>query len=85
MLSDLFLARLRTSPVPMYKLATEAGAVHIGGIALHLRGEVRDIFFDWLRAQQPDLILAVPVPAEDHRGRFLGHGLAPSVGGVPER
>ena len=38
------------------ELATEAGAVHIGGIALHLRGEVRDIFFDWLRAHRPDLI-----------------------------
>ena len=38
------------------RLAEEAGAVHIGGIGLHLRGEVRDIFFDWLRAHRPDLI-----------------------------
>jgi DNA repair photolyase len=38
------------------ELATEAGATHIGGIALHLRGEVRDIFFDWLRAHRPDLV-----------------------------
>jgi DNA repair photolyase len=38
------------------KLCEEAGAVSIGGIALHLRGEVRGIFFDWLRAQRPDLI-----------------------------
>jgi len=38
------------------ELATEAGAVGIGGITLHLRGEVRDIFFDWLRANRPDLI-----------------------------
>jgi DNA repair photolyase len=37
-------------------LASEAGADHIGGIALHLRGEVRDIWFDWLRAQRPDLV-----------------------------
>ena len=37
-------------------LATEAGAVSVGGIALHLRGEVRDLFFDWLRAQRPDLV-----------------------------
>src|SRR5205085_3252452 len=36
------------------EIATEAGAVSIGGIALHLRGEVRDIFFDWLREQRPD-------------------------------
>ena len=36
--------------------ATEAGAAHIGGIALHLRGEVREIFFGWLRSQRPDLL-----------------------------
>jgi DNA repair photolyase len=38
------------------ELAGEAGVGHVGGIALHLRGEVRDIFFDWLRAHRPDLI-----------------------------
>jgi DNA repair photolyase len=38
------------------ELATEAGASHITGIALHLRGEVRDVFFDWLRAHRPDLV-----------------------------
>jgi DNA repair photolyase len=38
------------------RLAEEAGAVHIGGIGLHLRGEVRDVFFDWLRSQRPDLV-----------------------------
>jgi DNA repair photolyase len=37
-------------------LAAEAGAVSAGGICLHLRGEVKDIFFDWLREQRPDLI-----------------------------
>jgi DNA repair photolyase len=36
--------------------AAEAGAVGIGGIALHLRGEVREIFFDWLRSERPDLL-----------------------------
>jgi DNA repair photolyase len=38
------------------QLAADAGAVHIGGIGLHLRGEVRDIFMDWLRSQRPDLV-----------------------------
>src|SRR3954447_10858819 len=38
------------------RLAEEAGAVHIGGIRLHLRGEVRDIWFDWLKAKRPDLV-----------------------------
>jgi DNA repair photolyase len=37
-------------------LCEEAGAVSIGGIALHLRREVRGIFFDWLKAKRPDLI-----------------------------
>jgi DNA repair photolyase len=36
--------------------ATEAGATSIGGVALHLRGEVKDIFMDWLRSQRPDLV-----------------------------
>jgi DNA repair photolyase len=38
------------------RLCDEAGAVSIGGIALHLRGEVRTIFMDWLRAKRPDLV-----------------------------
>jgi DNA repair photolyase len=38
------------------ELATQAGATHINAITLHLRGEVRDVFFDWLRSQRPDLV-----------------------------
>jgi DNA repair photolyase len=38
------------------EIATEAGAVSIGGIGLHLRGEVRDVFMEWLRSYRPDLI-----------------------------
>lgn len=38
------------------ELATEAGAVSIGGNTLFLRGAVRDIFFDWLKSQRPDLL-----------------------------
>jgi DNA repair photolyase len=38
------------------ELATEAGAVHIGGQTLFLRGSVRDIFFEWLREHRPDLV-----------------------------
>jgi len=34
----------------------EAGADSIGGIGLHLRGEVREIWFDWLRQYRPDLV-----------------------------
>jgi DNA repair photolyase len=41
---------------PLLELAAAAGATSIGGLALHLRGEVRDIFMDWLRTQRPDLV-----------------------------
>jgi len=41
---------------PLLELATAAGATSIGGVALHLRGEVRGIFMDWLRSQRPDLL-----------------------------
>ncbi len=34
----------------------EAGAESIGGVGLHLRGEVREIWFDWLRQYRPDLV-----------------------------
>jgi DNA repair photolyase len=37
-------------------LAAEAGATNIGGIGLHLRGEVRQVFLDWLRTARPDLV-----------------------------
>ena len=36
--------------------AGEAGADSIGGVGLHLRGEVREIWFDWLRQYRPDLV-----------------------------
>jgi DNA repair photolyase len=36
--------------------AIEAGATSIGGIGLHLRGEVRGVFMEWLRAYRPDLV-----------------------------
>ncbi len=38
------------------ELAGEAGARNVTTIGLHLRGEVRKIFFDWLRQYRPDLI-----------------------------
>ncbi len=41
---------------PILELAAEAGAAYVTGIALHLRGEVRDLWFEWLREHRPDLI-----------------------------
>ena len=41
---------------PILELAAEAGAAYVTGIALHLRGEVRELWFEWLREHRPDLI-----------------------------
>jgi DNA repair photolyase len=41
---------------PLLQAAADAGATGIGGIALHLRGEVRQIYLDWLRSYSPDLL-----------------------------
>jgi DNA repair photolyase len=38
------------------ELCARAGATSIGGICLHLRGEVRSIVMDWLRSYRPDLV-----------------------------
>ncbi len=38
------------------ELASEAGAAYVTGIALHLRGELKGLWFDWLRDHRPDLI-----------------------------
>jgi DNA repair photolyase len=38
------------------ELATEAGAAYVTGIALHLRGEVRQVFMDWLEEHHSDLV-----------------------------
>jgi len=35
---------------------SEAGAAYISGIALHLRGDVRGLFFEWLEEHRPDLV-----------------------------
>jgi DNA repair photolyase len=38
------------------ELASEAGASYVTGIALHLRGDVKQLFFEWLKEHRPDLI-----------------------------
>jgi DNA repair photolyase len=78
---------------PILELAAEAGATSIGGIALHLRGEVRGIFFDWLRSQRPDLVRryqalyrrgAYAPPEERRRLQNLVHG-RPRDPAAPDR
>ena len=41
---------------PILEMASEAGAAYVTGIALHLRGDVKNLFFEWLRAHRPDLV-----------------------------
>jgi DNA repair photolyase len=41
---------------PIVDRARKAGATFLGGVALHLRDEVRDVFFGWLEAKRPDLL-----------------------------
>ncbi len=36
--------------------AADAGATGVSGIGLHLRGEVRGVFMEWLRSYRPDLV-----------------------------
>jgi DNA repair photolyase len=43
---------------PIVAQARVADASFVTGVALHLRGEVRDVFFGWLRAKRPDLLPA---------------------------
>lgn len=40
----------------LLELCADAGAVNVGGIALHLRGEVKDLWFEWLAEHRPDLL-----------------------------
>ena len=37
-------------------VAGEMGARNVGGVGLHLRGDVRQVFMDWLRQYRPDLV-----------------------------
>jgi DNA repair photolyase len=41
---------------PILEQAADAGADYVSGIALHLRGEVKDLWFEWLEEHRPDLI-----------------------------
>jgi DNA repair photolyase len=38
------------------ELASAAGAAYVTGIALHLRGDVKALWFEWLREHHPELV-----------------------------
>jgi DNA repair photolyase len=74
---------------PLLELATQAGATSIGGVALHLRGDVRTVFMDWLRSQRPDLVpryeelyrkrAYAPQAERERLARMVRRGGAPSA------
>jgi DNA repair photolyase len=41
---------------PIIERARKANASFLGGVSLHLRDEVKDVFFAWLEAKRPDLL-----------------------------
>jgi DNA repair photolyase len=41
---------------PIVDRAKQAGATFLGGVALHLRDEVKGVFFAWLETKRPDLL-----------------------------
>jgi DNA repair photolyase len=41
---------------PLLQGAIDAGAVSIGGVALHLRSGVKEVFMEWLRERRPELV-----------------------------
>jgi DNA repair photolyase len=41
---------------PIIDRARKANASFLGGVALHLRDDVKDVFFAWLEAKRPDLL-----------------------------
>jgi DNA repair photolyase len=67
---------------PLLEAAEQAGATSIAGIALHLRGEVRDVFMGWMRAKRPDLVpryeelyrrrAYAPQPERERLSRMVG-------------
>jgi DNA repair photolyase len=51
---------------PIVDRAKKADASFLGGVALHLRDEVKDVFFAWLNEKRPDLL---PRYEKLYRGR----------------
>jgi DNA repair photolyase len=41
---------------PLLEAVADAGATNVAGIALHLRGEVKDVFMGWMRDARPELV-----------------------------
>ncbi len=75
---------------PILQAARDAGASYVTGIGLHLRKGVRDVFFEWLGEERPDLVARYEalyrrgayLPADERRrlaGLLKGPDLAPGL------
>jgi DNA repair photolyase len=73
---------------PLLEAAREAGASNIGGTALHLRGEVRKVFMDWMGVKRPELIprykelyrrAYAPQPERERLARMVRRGGSPGA------
>jgi DNA repair photolyase len=73
---------------PLLQAAADAGAKNVAGAALHLRGEVRGVFMDWLTAARPDLVprykslyrrAYAPQPERERLAAMVRRGGAPGA------
>ncbi len=74
---------------PLLQAASEAGARNVAGIALHLRGEVRDVFMGWMRDARPELVpryerlyarrAYAPQPERERLARMVRRGERPGA------
>jgi DNA repair photolyase len=73
---------------PLLQAAADAGAKNVAGVALHLRGEVRGVFMDWLTAARPDLVpryndlyrrAYAPQPERERLSALVRRGGAPGA------
>ncbi|HXQ00780.1 MAG TPA: radical SAM protein [Solirubrobacteraceae bacterium] len=84
---------------PLLQGAIDAGARSIGGVALHLRDGVKEVFMEWLRTQRPELVeryeelyrSGAYAPGEERkrlaglvRGRNAGNGFRRGPRPLPE-
>jgi DNA repair photolyase len=84
---------------PLLQGAIDAGATSIGGVALHLRAGVKEVFMEWLRTQRPELVeryeelyrRGAYAPGEERkrlaglvRGRGVGSGFRRGPGRAAE-
>jgi DNA repair photolyase len=65
---------------PILELAAEAGAAYVTGIPLHLRGDVKGLFFAWLEANRPELVARYK--ALYRRGAYLPVGERKRLSGL---